>query len=212
MARQMPRLPAKFALEADEALELADAGEQIRAHSLPGTVARQLLTRHRLEALYETAFLRVFLRWENFLEESFLRYLCGYASHAGPATLRGNKFNSLSLASSMLLGTRDFVPWANPNIVIARSHTFIDHGLHEIVLSSSLSRLEAFNWIRNRVAHASDYARQRFDAATTILVGRRIPSSSPGRFLREPSTPNQLSTWLFTITQELKSLAAQIAP
>src|SRR2546427_472886 len=87
MARRMPQLQALFATETDRALGLAEAGERIRAVSHSGSVGRTELSISRLEAMYEMAFLRIFLLWEDFLEQSFLRYLCGYASSTGVASL-----------------------------------------------------------------------------------------------------------------------------
>lgn len=212
MARRMPRFELRFARDADEALQLAETGERIRAGSPSGSVARRELTAHRVEALYETAFLRVFLAWEDFLEESFLRYLCGYRSSLGPQNLRVTKFPTLDGARIAILGARDYLVWANPRTVAARSKIFILGGLHETVLNSNLARLEAFNSIRNRVAHRSEYARKQFDHATVMLVGRRIAASSPGRFLREIAVPSPPVTWLYNVADELKSLAFQICP
>lgn len=82
-ARNMPPLGAVFARQCDLALNLARAGEIARAASPPGSIAYQQLYPARLETLYEAAYLRVFISWELFLEESFLRFLCGYSSPTG---------------------------------------------------------------------------------------------------------------------------------
>src|SRR5712672_2619521 len=44
----------------------------------------QPLDLNKLELLYELAYLRFFIQWEVFLEQSFLRYLCGYSSSVRP--------------------------------------------------------------------------------------------------------------------------------
>ena len=213
MARRMPPLAARLASTVGEALQLAEAGERIREKSPQGSVGRLELRVRRLEALYETAYLRIFLLWEDFLEESFLRYLCGYESTIGPATLRGSKSPTLSSAAQAVIGTRDYVSWANPNTVASRSRYFMNGALHETVLNSNLARLVGFVSVRNRIAHSSDYARQQFDSATIMLVGRRFPASSPGRFLRHIAVPSPTpETWLQHIAAELKSLAFQICP
>jgi len=167
----------------------------------------------RLEALYETAYLRIFLLWEDFLEQSFLRYLCGYHSSIGPVALRGKVFSTISLAEAAVLGGYDFVSWANPHKVAARSSKFITSGLHEAVLNSNISRLEAFNSVRNRIAHPSKYARRQFDSATVMLAGSRFAASSAGKFLRCIAVPAPApAPWLHHIASELKSLARQICP
>jgi len=89
MPRLLPPLGVRFAGDVDRALAIAQAGETIRAVAEKGSVAWKELGRGRLEALYEMAYLRLFIAWELFLEESFLRYLCGYlASGPLPAWLQ----------------------------------------------------------------------------------------------------------------------------
>jgi hypothetical protein len=213
MLRPMPPVATRFGLAAEEALALAQVGEQIRALSPLGSIARKELRAGRIEALYETAYLRVFLIWEDFLEQSFFRFLCGYSCSTGAPILRQKALPSLAVAANTVLGTRDYVPWANPNAVIGRSQKFITRGNHELVLNSNLARLEAFNAVRNRIAHRSEYARREFDNATNLLAARRFPGSSAGRFLRHIAvaapTPE---SWLHHICEELKSLAVQICP
>jgi hypothetical protein len=213
MARRIPAFELKFASAVDEALQLSEAAERIRALAPPRSLVRRELRTRRLEALYETSFLRTFLLWEDFLEQSFLRYLCGYESSIGAAALRFAKFPKLSDAEAAVLGARDYVSWANPDSVISRSRHYMNGGVHETVLNSDLSRLKAFAAVRNRIAHSSDYARQEFDNATLLLVGRRFPASSAGRFLRHTAVSMPApESWLQHIIAELKLLALQLCP
>jgi hypothetical protein len=213
MARRMPQLEKGFASAAEEALRLAEAGEHIRAISPANSQILRELTIRRLEALYETSYLRIFLFWEDFLEQSFLRYLCGYESTTGPAVLRVPKFSTLAGAQLAILGNRKYITWANHKFVVQRAQHFVNAGFHEIVLNSNLARLEAFQSIRDRIAHRSEYARRQFDGATVSLVGRRFPASSPGKFLRHTAIASPVpKSWLQHIAIELKSLAVQICP
>ncbi len=213
MARRLPPLEVQFATEVDHALGLANAVERIRADSLLGSFARKELPMARLEAIYEIAYLRIFLLWEDFLEQSFLRYLCGYASSTSVPNLINPKCKTIADAEKAVLGTRDYVSWATPAHVTRRSQAQIVNGPHQLVIASNLARLEAFVSIRNRVAHSSAFARQQFDAATIALVGRRYPSASAGRFLRDTAVAHPVpERWLQHIAAEPKSLAQQVCP
>jgi hypothetical protein len=211
MARRMSRLDAAFLEGAGRAVDLALAGERIRSGSPGGSIARKELALPRIEALYETAYLRVFLAWEEFLEETFLRYICGYASVLGSCILLNPPYLSLAAAQMAVLSGADFVSWADPRSVVRRSQRYMTLGFHEVVLNSDLNRLLSFKAVRNRIAHASDHARNEFDIATRSLALRRYPGSSAGRFLRDRATIVPFpKTWLELMSDELAALAVQI--
>jgi hypothetical protein len=210
----MPLLAGEFGREVDRAVDIARAGETIRAGAPAGSVARRELTSARIAALYELAYLRVFIAWEQFLEESFFRYLCGYASAAGPPVLLQAPFRSIVDARAAVLGGQQYVSWADPRVVEQRSRAFMQNGLHEVVVRASRARLQAFAAVRNRIAHGSAYARAQFDRATmAVLAGRRYRGSIVGSFLRD-WRPHSLPAerWLQSIGLELKNLATQVTP
>jgi hypothetical protein len=211
MPRSMPRLDVGFSKEANRALELAQAGVRIRVGSPSNSVARRELTIARLEALYETSFLRTFLVWETFLEQSFYRYLCGHVSALGGCVLINPAYATITAAETAVLGGNDFVSWANPTKVVKRAKLHMTGSFHELVLLSDLTRLGYFTSIRNRIAHPSDFARNEFDKATRALALRRYPGSSAGRFLRDRAVSAPVpKTWLEVIADELMALAHQI--
>ena len=156
---------------------------------------------------------RVFVEWELFLEETFVRYLCGYQSNHGPCQLLGGQaFRNLGLAEAAMLHGRPFALWHDPSKVIARSQQFFNNGFHETVIASNSARLEHFSAVRHRIVHGQLDARQKFDIATMNLVGRRYLAARPGRFLRDwDHTVNPPRRWLETLGAELALLASQIA-
>ena len=213
MPRRMPQLGSRFAREVDDALSIAQAGERIRYGSAPGSPGRTELTPYRLNAIYEMAYLRIFIAWEAFLEDSFLRYLCGYNTpHGRPHLIRG-PFRNLGAGQIAWLGSERFVSWVAIDRVLRRCRRFVARGLHEQVLDSNRTRLECFAAIRHRIAHKSHYSVRQFDAATTQLAGRRYPGSSAGHFLRDWTPMLQPGQrWIQTMSTELKNLSTQIVP
>ena len=211
----MPRLTAGLALQlersTDSALALATAGEIIRSNLAPASIAHKELTMGRLEALYELAYLRIFLTWEAFLEESFLRYLCGFHNSVGPVALKGARVPTIDDARVAILGGQRFVSWYNPLRVIQRAQRFCINSPHEVVVLSVQTQLEWYAAIRGRIAHTSVYARGEFDIATLGLAGRRIRGSRPGSFLRMLD-PSPGKRWLHILADGFKALAGQITP
>ncbi len=218
MPRPMPPLAAHFNSVAEASVDLARAGDLVLAAAGSHPVVRRELRRSRREALYEVAFLRVVIGWEDFLEESFTRLIVGYqlpppglTVPGMPYQLRNPAYPTLDAARVAILAGQPYVSWANPTSVINRSKQFVTNGPHELVVASSRARLGFFVDIRNRIAHSSDSAKRRFDLATMQLVGRRYPS--PGAFLRDLDPVAVGSQRLLTsISDELVWLAQQIGP
>jgi hypothetical protein len=211
----MPALAAALSVDVTRAIDLAEAGEIVRAAATPKSVAMRELRPSRLEALHELAYLRVFTTWESFVEETFIRMICGYVSSIySPAFQPGkSKTAPLAGAKAALLGTRKFLLWHNPQYLIDRGAEWFDRCPQEQVAASNFPRLEWASAIRHRIAHGTDDTRTLFDAATIGLAGRRYRGASAGRFLRDwdlSSFPRQ--RWLVTLAKEIEGLASQIAP
>jgi|SRR6185436_2138470 len=214
MPRAMPGLAKHLRMQTDEALELAESAERIRVlSSLDVRLGREMSV-HRLSLIYELSFLRIFAGWEIFLEESFLRYLCGYASAAGQQIRTGGLYSkTLQDARNALLGGNSFLLWHKPSKVADRSRRFFLFGLHETIVLSNISRLNWFASIRHRIAHDHEDARAQFNGACMNLCGRRFPGARPGKFLRNWTTIGPArARWLSVIGDELCNLASQITP
>ncbi len=211
----MPGLAREYHSAVAAALGIARAGDIIRDLSKPGSRTYRELSVARLDALYEMAYLRIFVGWEYFVEASFLRMMCGYHSPIWTPGFPSGKarLTTLGGAQIALYKGRRYLLWHNPKDIRDRGREWFSAGPHELVAVSSFSRLEWFAAVRHRIAHGSDDARRQLDNATINLCGRRFRGSSAGRFLRtwdESTTPRR--RWLSTMGDELASLAAQIAP
>lgn len=209
----MPRLDLSFSGEADRALGLPRAAELIRVTAGPGSVASRELYPARLESIYELSYLKVFVRWEDFLEASFLRYMCGCLSSQGQATMVGGVpyYPSLVSAQAALLGGQQYLLWHGPQVVLARVRRHVVNGTHETIIAAAQANLSDFAAIRHRIAHGQADARIKFDLATMSLVGRRYPGARAGRFLRDWDTSiTPPVRWLESITPRLTALAGSI--
>ncbi|MGJ7521712.1 hypothetical protein ACSFA0_14590 [Variovorax sp. LT1P1] len=166
--------------------------------------------------VYEAAYLLAFSAWENFLEQSFLRFMCGYASSSGAptATTTWGKPSNLTGAMTTLLGGKPFKLWHNPQHVVGRSQGFFVGGAHELVVASALADIEDFAAIRHYVAHRSADTEVKFQASARRLTGAGIVGGRAGRLLRS-STIDPVSgdhmTWMDRICLDLRRYALQIA-
>ncbi len=178
------------------------------------SVAFRELRVSRLEALHEMAYLRIFLEWERFLEEAFLRTLCGYVSSQYTPQFTPGRVQCGTLAGARvaLYEGKDYLLWHNPGVTARRARRWFVDCPMELATLSSQARLEWLAAVRHRVAHGSTDARRKLDAATMGLAGRRYRGSSAGRFLRDwDTTGASPRRWLGSAALELVSLARQIA-
>ena len=206
----MPQLAHTLNSRIAHALELVNAGEGVHSQLLPSSPVCRAFHPARLQLLYELAYLRVFITWESFLEQSFLRYLCGYTCGPGPETLLQPRCRSVPAAARLVLGSSNFVSWQNTQKILSRCRQFVDRGRHETVIRSHQSRLDSYAAIRNHIAHRSAHSTTEFDRATIALSGHRFRGSSAGLFLRSRDVSSR--RWLVTVAKDLINLSAQIVP
>ncbi len=66
----------------------------------------------------ESAFLKMFISWESFLERSFILYLMGNLSISGKAITRyANPVNEKH-AHEILIGVMRYVDWSSPDFIV----------------------------------------------------------------------------------------------
>jgi hypothetical protein len=208
----MPQLGVHFTHRISESLALAQAGD-LAAAARQGDPLRDEWYVTRVELLYELAYLRIFIEWELFLEQTFLRYLCGYVSRGGQiySPVSGGFCATLQAAEATLLGGRPFALWHDPRRVINRARQFLSDCPHERVIGSHVARLVDLAAVRHRIVHGQKDAKQKFDSATINLAGRRYRGARPGRFLRDwDNSGTSARRWLSALGLELRNLAQQI--
>src|SRR4051794_35836158 len=98
--------------------------------------------------IYEAAYLLAFSAWESFLEQAFLRFMCGYSNTSGvPApTTHWQRRSTIGPAYATLLAISPNKPqyllWHGPSSVIQRSRMCFAAGSHELVISSAKQDIE----------------------------------------------------------------------
>lgn len=211
MSRQLPNFGSALSVRVAEALKIANAGEMAALRSAQS--GRMISLRHgQIEAIYEMAFLRVYVGWEATVEQIFLRLLCGYSSPVCTTTLHPAKayYRSLRDAEAYLLRGRRFALWHDPVRVANRAQQVFAHSTFETVIQTNSARLLDLASIRHRITHGHDDARSRFDRATMSMAGRRYRGGRPGAFLRDSIMPGQPQRWLEKLASEFINLAAQL--
>ena len=142
------------------------------------------------------AFLSAVAAWEDFVEEVYLGYLCGYPSpngykprlRAGPAQ---NKTHALTLAAgeSNEREAERKLRWSSFKwIQTLSSIHFVPSNVFVKVSAEDVGWLDLAQIIRNRVAHNSEKAKHQYKSALNRLVNDKPDSPlprgfAPGKFL-----------------------------
>lgn len=215
MPRPVPDLVGRLTHAAGNSLALAAKAEQVRVE-LARVGSSVSFPELQLFSLYEVAYLRLFVAWEDFLDRAFVYYLCGRSNSVAPeALVAGQLFcSTIAEAEARLYGQQDYLLWHNPATVQRRASVhFQNGGLSSAVIASALTSLINFSAVRHRIAHGHEDSRRKFDLATMSMSGRRFAAGRPGRFLRsQVANANPPIRWIEEISGNLVSLSRQIVP
>lgn len=153
-----------------------------RSTALTAAVA---LPNFQAALISELAFLRCFLAWEVFLEETFYQYALGRAAPDGSQFPRYLTPTSMDHAKRVIRGGRAFVTWTDAGRVTERAEMFLRDGEpYATALGNASSDLADMVKIRNRIAHRSERATEEFLELVRRKLGYVPQGMSPGRFLR----------------------------
>lgn len=127
----------------------------------------------------ELAFLGLVSNWEEFLEQSFVRYMAGAKAKNGYAPkLRLGKASDIAHAYHVVSGDSKFDPTKNyskfgaPKWVIDSARIYFDSGSpYAPRMQAYIEPLESAVKIRNRVAHNSEKCREDFKKVARTHLG-----------------------------------------
>lgn len=212
MAVKLDASLTKFKADCRLTLGWLGSTEALWMTAPPTTDVRRSLKKPQMEALYESAFLRIFASWEVFQEDATIRMMAG----AGTSTYKpvaasgSSKYSTMKAARAALYNNRSYLLWHNPDGVIKRVAKVLDGSPLETELTSNKSKLEHYGNIRHSIAHGSDDAVAKFKAASQYLTGV-THKGSPGKFLRSQDVTDTMNMrrWIFVITTDLQHIASK---
>lgn len=127
----------------------------------------------------ESAFLKMFISWESFLEKSFVLYLTGNPSVTGNLVTKYANPVDEEHASKLLIGVMKYVDWSTPDIVRKFAQLYFQSGEpYESAISSVHGDLLDLKTIRNSVAHISSTTTRNLSSLATRKLNRPISGIS----------------------------------
>lgn len=172
----------EFNARLDDSLLLAT--DAANFHEIRGGHLRPI--RHsRIYQINEMAFLRMFLAWEDFLEESFIRYMCGAVTRTRYCPkVYVSPMNLDHALKFFIVKPRNYVEWLSGQQVIERAEmVFRDGEPYKSAIRPLLTDLDDMRQIRNSIAHRSGTSWKRFETLVRRILGSRPHRLTPGLFL-----------------------------
>jgi hypothetical protein len=124
------------------------------------------------EFISESAYLKMFVAWETFIESCFIDYLINEASILNRRPAKWATPIDRLHANQIIIGNQKYMDWSNPEIVRAISKIFFHQGY---VFDSALSAINAdlmdMKTIRNSAAHLSSTTSDKLDGLATRILG-----------------------------------------
>jgi hypothetical protein len=161
------------------------------------------------EFVITSAFLKMFIYWESFIEGSFSKYLTGELSTDGTGVACYIFPNDRGHALKILIGTQKYVDWANHEIVRRLANLYLENGnpfaSNIASISSELSDLKT---VRNAAAHLSSTTRHQLDALSTRVLNRNMINTDVATFMMQLHPLDSTKTVL-QYYQNLLDIAAE---
>ena len=143
----------------------------------------------------ELVFLKIFISWETYLEQTFIRYMCGAETSSGYSPERYVRPKTLDHAFQILKQNKEYLDWTRWDEVKTWSKNFFKDGEPFVpaILSAEV-QLNEMKTIRNRITHHSDYASTRFLNLVRDKLGFIPRGITPGKLLitTVPGTDNSV--------------------
>jgi hypothetical protein len=163
--------------------------------------------------LVESAFLRLFVAWEAFLESTFVNYMIGAQSLQNNVLPRYVSPRDLDHAHSMVVGGMRYADWSTPEVVRKLAKLFFDGGEpYETVLAQIHTDLLDIKTVRNAAAHLSSTTSTQLDSVASRVLSTPVAGMTVARFVlhRDPRSATGESM-MQTYNATLKAAAHLIA-
>ena len=164
------------------------------------------------EFIVSSAFLKMFIGWEEYLESVFIKFLTGEPTITGEVIPRYATPIDTAHAHKIIIGTQKYVDWANHEIVMRLSKLFFEDGEPISTSIASIARdISDLRVIRNAAAHISTTTQHKLDAVASRKFGSTIANIGVAEFVTSVSPDDPAKTILQTYQLILDITAENIA-
>ena len=202
----MKKCYKKFSTRTQEYSALLISAHQVKANK---AYVRSLNER---SAITDIAFLRFFVAWEAFLEESMILYATGSVSTSGSIIKRLIIPQSQQHAHEIAINGSRFIEWSAVDAVRRLAKLFFDQSApYDVVLSSIVSVVEDSKIIRNSIAHISATTSHKLDILASRILQKPVKEITTYELLMSNTPINQpIETTVYEYYSSQIEIAAEL--
>ncbi len=163
-----------------------------------------------IEQVYSGLYLDIFTSFEGLLENLFFGLLLGKFTSVSPDIVSKVSAQSSPAAHDILFIGKDYLEWLPYQNTLKRAEVCFENGIPFSRLDDGdKSKLQYYYWIRNAIAHTSDFAQQKFEdkviRSQIVTPRERKPTGYLRGIFRSPSQRQYQ-----TIAEEFKAISLKI--
>ena len=173
-------------------------------------LARGVIVRRDTECVYEGLYLDAITSLENLIEGLFLGLLTGRIVHSSSVVPRVT-FRSDRVARDVVFGGRNYVDWFPYRYTEQRAMAFFRSGTPFTTLDKAhKTQLENLLYIRNAIAHRSNYAKRKFEQEVIGSLPLTPRERTPAGFLRSRFRITPVQTRYENLVADIVSIALKL--
>lgn len=142
------------------------------------------IARDLREFISESAFLRIYIAWETFVENCFVDYLLNEPSILNNRPAKWVNPIDKDHAQQIIIGNQRHMDWSNPEAIRKISQIFFHQGyVFNTALSAINNDLMDLKTIRNSATHISSTTSSKLDGLSTRVLNTPCSSYTAYRLL-----------------------------
>ena len=141
--------------------------------------------------MVEYVVLKLFGKWEKFLEVIFIEYMLGGYSQCGDLVNRYVNPLDRDHAYRIIQNVNLYPDWSDVEKILTNARNFFENGGPSEILKTIKSEITSLKKIRNAIAHTSTRAQKDFENLVRGKIGYLPEGISPAKFLIEFKTGRQ---------------------
>jgi len=197
MTRNTTNLLKKFKKERDESFRII---RKINSINPP-------LSQKYKFAIFEVSFLKIYIAWEKFIENSFVSYARGAKNSKGRNITCFLKPNTTDITYKIINFGQAYSTWSYDKLM-KKANVFFKNGEpYAQALRPMSSQLKDIQKIRNRIVHSSEHSEEDFKTLIRSKIRHAPPKITPGEFLGKIESGTNLT--FFQYYTDFLGLAAE---